>query len=93
MAAMPPPKPQPGALILAKQGAAPRSGRPSGFKDYPANGFSIAYPESWQIGQRQAGGSMYMVPQGGAAKGQNGGAELLFGAMIATTFRNPARAA
>jgi len=44
VATIPPPKPQPGALILAKQGATPRSGLPSGFKDYPAKGFSIAYP-------------------------------------------------
>ena len=82
VAAIPPPKPQPGALVLAKQGAASRSGLPSGFKDYPANGFSIAYPGSWQVGQPQPGSSIYLIPQGGAVAGQSGGTELLFGAMI-----------
>ena len=82
VATIPPPKPQPGALILAKQGATPRSGLPSGFKDYTARGFSIAYPGSWQVGQPQPGSSIYLIPQGGAAAGQTGGAELLFGAMI-----------
>ena len=82
VATIPPPKPQPGALILAKQGAAQRSGLPSGFKDYPARGFSIAYPGSWQVGQPQPGSSIYLLPQGGAVAGQSGGTELLFGAMI-----------
>lgn len=82
IAAVPPPKPQPGALILAKQGGAPRTNLPSGFKDYPAAGFSIAYPNTWQIGQPQPGGSLYMIPQGGVAKSDNGGVELLSGAMI-----------
>jgi Zn-dependent protease with chaperone function len=82
VATIPPPKPQPGALILAKQGATPRSGLPSAFKDYPAKGFSIAYPGSWQVGQPQPGSSIYLVPQGGAAASKSGGSELLFGAMI-----------
>ncbi len=79
---IPPPRPQPGTLILAKQGAAGRSNLPAGFKDYPANGFSIAYPSAWQVGQPQPGSSLYMIPQGGLAQSQNGGAELLSGAMI-----------
>ncbi len=82
LATIPPPKPQPGALIQPKQGATARTGLPAGFKDYPANGFSIAYPEAWQVGQADPGGSLYIVPQGGVAKDQNGGAELLTGAMI-----------
>jgi len=82
VATIPPPKPQPGALILAKQGATPRSGLPSGFKDYPAQGFSIAYPGSWQVGQPQPGSSIYLIPQGGAAAVKSGGVELLFGAMV-----------
>jgi hypothetical protein len=82
VAALPPPKPKPAALILAKKGAGPRPNLPAGFKDYQANGFAIAYPSSWQVGQAQSGGSLYMVPRGGVAQGRNGGAELLCGAML-----------
>ena len=78
---IPPPKPQPGKLIQAKQGSSGRANVPVGYKDYPANGFSIAYPANWQVGQPDPGSSLYMVPQGGAVKGQNG-VELLNGAMI-----------
>ncbi|MGA2569420.1 MAG: M48 family metallopeptidase [Terracidiphilus sp.] len=82
IATIPPPKPQPGALIQPKQGGAARTNLPAGFKDYPATGFSIAYPGTWQAGQADPGGSLYIVPPGGVAKGDNGGAELLTGAMI-----------
>ena len=82
VATVPPPKPQPGKLIQAKQGAAGRTNLPAGMKDYPANGFSIGFPNTWQAGQAEPGGSLYMVPQGGVAKGQNGGVELINGAMI-----------
>jgi Zn-dependent protease with chaperone function len=79
---IPPPKPQPGKLILAKQGASARSNLPAGFKDYQANGFAIGYPDGWQVGQPQPASSIYMTPQGGAIQSQNSGVELLFGAMI-----------
>jgi beta-barrel assembly-enhancing protease len=82
IATVPPPKPQPGKLIQAKQGATGRMNLPAGMKDYPANGFSIGFPNAWQAGQAEPGGSLYMVPQGGVAKGQNGGVELINGAMI-----------
>ena len=82
LASIPPPKPQPGKLIQAKTGANPRTSLPSGLKDYPANGFAIGYPEAWQVGQSEPGSSLYIIPQGGIAKGQNGGTELLSGAMI-----------
>ena len=82
IATVPPPKPQPGKLIQAKQGATGRTNLPAGMKDYPANGFSIGFPSTWQAGQAEPGGSLYMVPQGGVAKGQNGGVELINGAMI-----------
>jgi len=82
LATIPPPKPQPGALIQPKQGATPRTNVPAGFKDYPATGFSIAYPSTWQAGQADPGGSLYLVPQGGVTKGENGGSELITGAMI-----------
>jgi hypothetical protein len=59
-----------------------RSGIPQGFKDYPAKGFSIAYPTAWQAGQPQQGGSVYLVPPGGAKQDQKNGVELLTGAMI-----------
>jgi Zn-dependent protease with chaperone function len=80
VASLPPPKPKPGALLQAQQGV-PRAGLPQGFKDYQARGFSIAYPGNWQAGQAQAGGSVYLVPEGGVKQGQ-GGVELLLGAMI-----------
>jgi beta-barrel assembly-enhancing protease len=82
IATVPPPKPQPGKLIQAKQGAMGRTNLPAGMKDYPANGFSMGFPSTWQAGQAEPGGSLYMVPQGGVAKGQNGGVELINGAMI-----------
>src|SRR5215471_6455046 len=82
VASIPPPKPQPGSLILAKKGRTPRNDVPSGFKDYVANGFSIAYPGAWQVGQSKGSTSVYIVPQGGVAQTQNSGVELLAGAMI-----------
>ena len=82
VASLPPPKPKPAALILAKQGASPRPNLPTGFKDYPANGFAIAYPSAWQSGQPQPGASLYLVPKGGAAQSQGGGTELILGAMV-----------
>jgi beta-barrel assembly-enhancing protease len=82
VAALPPPKPKPAFLILAKQGATARANLPAGFKDYQANGFAIAYPGSWQPGQPAAGSSIFIIPQGGAAKDKSGNVELLAGAMI-----------
>ncbi len=82
IAKIPPPKMQPGKLIAAKDNPAPRTNLPIGLKDYSANGFSIAYPSSWQVGQPEPGSSVYMVPQGGAVNGQNGGTELINGAMV-----------
>lgn len=82
VAALPPPKPKPAFLILAKQGAAARTNLPAGFKDYQANGFAIAFPASWKAGQAQSGGSLFLVPQGGTAQSQNSGVELLAGGML-----------
>jgi Zn-dependent protease with chaperone function len=82
VAGIPPAKPKPAALIQAVQGGSPRSGLPQGFKDYQAKGFSIAYPAAWQAGQPQQGGSLYLVPPGGAKQDQNNSVELLAGAMI-----------
>jgi hypothetical protein len=79
---LPPAKPKPAALILAKKGANPRSALPDGFKDYQANGFAIAYPSAWQMGQPKPGSSLYIAPAGGVVQGQTGGTELLFGAML-----------
>jgi len=79
---IPPPKPLPGKLIQPKQGATERTNLPTGLKDYPANGFSIGYPSAWQAGQAQPGSSLYLIPQDGVAKDQNGGVELIAGAMI-----------
>lgn len=81
VAALPPPKPKPAFLILSKKGAEPRQNIPAGFKDYQANGFAIDLPEAWLVGQAQAGGSLYMIPRGGVARGRNG-VELINGAML-----------
>jgi Zn-dependent protease with chaperone function len=82
VAGLAPPKPKPAALILAKRDAQPRANLPSGFKDYQANGFAIGYPTTWNSGQAKSGGSLYIVPRGGAAQSQGGDVELLAGAMI-----------
>jgi hypothetical protein len=82
VAALPPPKRKPAFLILAKSGAGPRNNMPAEFKDYQANGFAIGYPASWRAGQPKGSGSLFMVPQGGAAQNQSGGVELLAGAML-----------
>ncbi len=82
VATVPPPKPQPGKLILAKQGGSPTNQPSIGMKDYTANGFTIGYPDTWQAGQAEPGSSLYLIPQGGVAKDQSGGVELLSGAMI-----------
>jgi predicted Zn-dependent protease len=82
VAGIPPAKPKPAALLAVVANPTLRSGIPQGFKDYPAKGFSIAYPTAWQAGQPQQGGSLYLVPQGGAKQGQDNSVELLTGAMI-----------
>jgi len=82
IATIPPPKMQPGKLILAKDQPTPRTNLPAGLTDYSANGFSLGYPSAWQVGQPQPGSSVYIVPQGGAVQSQSGGAELINGAMI-----------
>ena len=79
---LPPPKKKPAALMQPKQGAQPRPGLPAGFKDLQAEGFAIAYPSDWQAGQAQGGGSLYVVPRGGAKQTQQGGIELILGGMI-----------
>lgn len=82
IATIPPPKMQPAKLIALKDNPTPRTNLPDGLKDYPANGFSIGYPSGWQAGQPQGGGSLYLIPQGGVVQNQNGGAELINGAMV-----------
>jgi beta-barrel assembly-enhancing protease len=82
IATIPPPKMQPAKLIQPKDTPTPRTNLPSGLKDYSANGFSLGYPSAWQVGQPQSGGSVYIIPQGGAVQTQNGGAELINGAMV-----------
>lgn len=81
-AALPPPRPKPPRELQPKENTARRPGIPAEFKDYSAVGFAIAYPATWQAGQTQSGGSLYVIPQGGAAKQQSGGVELITGVMI-----------
>lgn len=78
---IPPPKLKPPALLSTIQ-TNPRTNLPLGFKDYSAKGFSIGFPSTWQAGQVAQGGSVYLIPQDGAAKGQNGAVELVIGAMV-----------
>lgn len=80
VAALPPAKKKPGALLEAVKGQQ-RQGVPVGFKDLQTQGFAIAYPSGWQAGQGQNGGSLFIVPQGGASQSQNG-VELILGAML-----------
>ncbi|HWA96390.1 MAG TPA: M48 family metallopeptidase [Terracidiphilus sp.] len=82
VADLPPPIPQPGKLIQLADSPTPRANLPIGYKDYPANGFSIAYPANWQAGQPESASSLYIVPKGGVVQSQNSGVELLLGAMI-----------
>lgn len=82
VAGLPAPKPKPAFLILARQGAGPRTNLPAGFRDYQANGFAVAYPAAWRIAQPKDGGSIFIVPQGGAAQGQGGELELILGLML-----------
>ena len=79
--AIPPPKMKP-AVALQPVQAQPRNGLPQGFADLHTKDFAVAYPQGWQAGQAQAGGGLYLVPQGGATKNQQGGIELIAGAMI-----------
>src|SRR6185436_13925544 len=62
VAAIPPPKMKPAAALQPIQ-AQPREGLPKGFADLRTKDFAVAYPESWQPVQAQAGGSLYIVPQ------------------------------
>jgi hypothetical protein len=81
VASIPPPKMKP-AMALQPVQAQPREGLPEGFADLRTKDFAVAYPGGWKAGQAQAGGSLFMVPEGGAAKTQQGGIELIAGAMI-----------
>lgn len=79
---IPPPKPQPGALLQPKQSPQPRQNLPEGYKDVQLTGFAIACPSDWQAGQAGGGGSVYIVPQGGAKQNQQSGVELILGGMV-----------
>jgi len=81
VAAIPPAKMKP-AVALQPIQARPREGLPSGFTDLRTKDFAVAFPEGWKAGQAQSGGSLYVVPQGGATKTQQGGIELIAGAMF-----------
>jgi Zn-dependent protease with chaperone function len=78
---IPPPKMKPATALQPVQ-AQPRQGLPQGFNDLRTKDFAVAYPGAWQAGQAQAGGGIFIVPQGGAAKNQQGGIELIAGALI-----------
>jgi hypothetical protein len=81
VAAIPTAKMKP-AVALQPVQAKPREGLPQGFADLRTKDFAVARPGNWQAGQSQAGGSLFLVPQGGVVKKEQGGIELIAGAMI-----------
>ena len=81
VAAVPPPKMKPAAALQPVQ-AKPRPGLPEGFGDLHTKDLAVAYPGGWKAGQAQAGGSLFIVPEGGVAKTKQGGLELIAGVMI-----------
>ena len=78
---LPPPKLKPAAALKPIQ-AQPREGLPQEFTDLHLRDFAVAHPASWKAGQAQQGGGLYIVPEGGAKQAQNGGVELLVGALV-----------
>jgi hypothetical protein len=80
-ASLPPPKKKPAASLQPVQAKA-RQGIPEGYRDLQTGGFAIAYPANWRPGRGAEGGPIYITPQGGTVQGQNGGIELIAGAMI-----------
>jgi len=42
----------------------------------------VAFPGSWEVGQTQQGGGIYIVPEGGAKQSQEGGVELIWGGLV-----------
>ena len=80
VAAIPPPKMKP-AIALQPIQARSREGLPVGFADLRTKDFAVACPESWQPVQAQ-GGRLFIVPKGGATETQQGGIELIAGAML-----------
>jgi hypothetical protein len=81
VASIPSPKMRPAAALQPIQ-APPRERLPQGFTDLHTKDFAVAFPAGWQAGQSEAGGSLFIVPEGGAVKTQEGGIELIAGAMI-----------
>jgi predicted Zn-dependent protease len=77
---MPPPKRMAAASLSPVQ-SKPRD-IPPGFRDLQTKGFAVAYPSEWKAGQAKSGSTIYIVPQGGIARQQGGGVELIAGAMI-----------
>jgi len=81
VAAIPPPKPKPGTLTQPVQ-AQSRSGLPQGFSDTQTKDFTVAHPNAWKVGKTEQTGPLYIVPEGGIAKGAKGSVELIAGAMF-----------
>jgi predicted Zn-dependent protease len=79
VATIPPPKKKPGSSLAPAE--TKLRDVPSGYRDIQTKGFAIAYPADWKAGQAKSG-TIYMVPQGGVAKQQSGGVELIAGAMV-----------
>ena len=77
---LPPPKLKPAAALKPVQ-AQPRQGLPPEFTDLNLRDFAVAHPGSWKPGQGQGGG-LYIIPEGGAKQSENGGVELLLGALV-----------
>jgi Zn-dependent protease with chaperone function len=81
VSALPPPKMKPAAALQPVK-SKPRQDLPQGFSDLQLKDFAVAFPGKWKAGQAQAGGGIYLVPEGGAVKSQSGGVELILGGLL-----------
>jgi hypothetical protein len=70
------------AAALQPVKSKPRQDLPQGFADLQLRDFAVAFPGKWKAGQAEAGGGIYLVPEGGAVKSQSGGVELIMGGLV-----------
>ncbi len=80
VSSLPPPKMKPAAALKPIE-AKPRQDLPQDFADLQLKDFAVGYPRSWKPGQAQQGGGIYIVPQGGVKRSQNGAVELILGGL------------
>jgi hypothetical protein len=80
VAALPPPVKKPSANAPAPGGSVPVPGQtPQGWKQYKGQGYSVNYPDSWQV--TGGGNDVTLAPRDGVVQ-QNGASQVGFGALI-----------